>query len=122
MSVLMNKFRSCLYPGFDDQDMERPSFTQPAQYPSVPLVVSKPDAQPVIQVRILIRDWSKSIEGGGLQRRGDGSRVFDLLVRSGSFNFQLPRECGSSYFITGIGTRVCQISLEKERHIYSTFL
>ena len=54
MSILMHKFRSCLYPGFDDQDMERPLFSQPAQYPLVPLVLLKPDAQRVIQVRILI--------------------------------------------------------------------
>ena len=59
MSILMTKFRSCLFPGFDDQDMERPSFTQPAQYPSVPLVLSKPGAQPVIQVRILIKSFVK---------------------------------------------------------------
>ena len=59
MSILINKFRSYLYPGFDDQDMERPSFTQPAQHPSVPLVLSKPDAQPVIQVRILIKSSVK---------------------------------------------------------------
>jgi len=37
-------------PGFDDQDMERPSFTQPAMHPLVPLLLSKPGAEPVIQV------------------------------------------------------------------------
>ena len=37
-------------PGFDDQDMERPSFTQPAVHPAVPLLLSKPGAEPVIQV------------------------------------------------------------------------
>lgn len=36
--------------GFDDQDMERPSFTQPAIHPSVPLLLSKPGVEPVIQV------------------------------------------------------------------------
>ena len=36
--------------GFDDQDMERPSFTQPAVHPAVPLILSKPGAETVIQV------------------------------------------------------------------------
>ena len=43
------------------------------------------------------------------------------VVRGGSFNFQLPMGGGSSYFMTGIDTLVCQpageISLEKESSI-----
>ena len=47
----------------------------------------------------MLRDWSKSIRwgggGGGCAgaERG-GSSVFELLVRGGSFNFQLPIEVG----------------------------
>ena len=35
--------------------MERPSFTQAVQYPSVPLVVSDPGVQPVIKVSIFVQ-------------------------------------------------------------------
>ena len=36
--------------GFDDQDMERPSFTQPARHPLLPLLLSKPGVEPAVQV------------------------------------------------------------------------
>ena len=41
---------------------------------------------------VSVRDWSKSIwgGGGGLEQREGGSSVFEPLVRGGSFNFQLP--------------------------------
>lgn len=42
------------YAGFDDQDMERPSFSEPAEHASVPLLLSKPGVNPVIQVRIML--------------------------------------------------------------------
>ena len=35
----------------------------------------------------MVRDWSKSIGGGGLEQRGGGSSVFEPLVRGGSCNF-----------------------------------
>ena len=41
-------------------------------------------------------------------QRGGGSSVFEPLVRGGSFNFQIPMGGGSSYFMTGIDTPVCQ--------------
>ena len=47
----------------------------------------------------MFREWSKCIGWGGLEQRGDGSSVFEPLIRGGSFNFQLPM---------GGGTRVYQ--------------
>lgn len=41
---------SDLISGFDDQDMERPSFTQPSQHPTIPMVLSEAGVKPVIQV------------------------------------------------------------------------
>ena len=49
-----------------------------------------------------IRDWSKSIGGGGPEQRRGGSSVFEPLVRGGSFNFQLPLRGGSSFFLWGL--------------------
>ena len=49
----------------------------------------------------MFRDWSKSIGWGVPEQRGDGSSVFEPLVRGGSFNFQLPMGGGLSYFRTG---------------------
>ena len=49
-------FRFCslsLRLGFDDQDMERPSFSVPAPHPLVPLLLSDAGVQPVTQVRIM---------------------------------------------------------------------
>jgi hypothetical protein len=40
----------CHFEGFDDQDMEKPHFSEPAPYPFVPLVLSDPGKQPVVQV------------------------------------------------------------------------
>ena len=41
------------------------------------------------QLGQLVRDWSKSIGGGGggPEQRGRGSSVFEPLVRGGSCNF-----------------------------------
>ena len=57
VNVIVNELTSSLVgifiifvAGFDDQDMERPCFTQPAMHPSVPLLLSKPGVEPVIQV------------------------------------------------------------------------
>lgn len=36
---------------------------------------------------------------GGLELRGDGSSVFDPLVRVGSFNFQLPMGVGNHFLL-----------------------
>ena len=49
--------------------------------------------QPAVQ----LRDWSKSIGGWAGAERGWAS-VFEPLVRSGSFIFQLPLRGGSSFF------------------------
>ena len=49
-------------------------------------------------IHIPIRDWTKSIRGGGPEQRGGGSSVFEPFTRGGSFNFQLPWGGGSSYF------------------------
>lgn len=43
--------------GFDDQDMIRPSFTEPALGPSIPFILSKPGVVPVIQVSIIMRKY-----------------------------------------------------------------
>ena len=51
----------------------------------------------------VVRDWSKSIGGGGPEQRGGGSRGFEPCARGGSCNFQLPLGGGSPYFITWTG-------------------
>ena len=50
--------------------------------------------------KVLFRDWSKSIGGGGPEQRGGGSWGFEPCARGGSGNFQLPLGGGSPYFIT----------------------
>ena len=35
--------------------MERPSFTQPTQHPTIPMVLSEPGVQPVIQVSFFVQ-------------------------------------------------------------------
>ncbi|XP_068677020.1 DNA excision repair protein ERCC-6-like 2 [Montipora foliosa] len=52
--------------GFEDQDMERPSFTQAVQYPSVPLVVSDPGVQPVIKVPATINRYLRDYQRDGV--------------------------------------------------------
>ena len=48
-----------------------------------------------------IRDWSKSIGGGGgPEQRAGGLRGFEPCARGGSCNLQLPLGGGSLYFIT----------------------
>ena len=46
-----------------------------------------------------IRDWSKSIGGGGPEQRRGGSWDFEPCARGGSSNFQLLLEGGSPYFL-----------------------
>ena len=50
--VIIFKCTGNIFAGFDDQDMERPSFAEPAVHASVPLLLSKPGVSPVIQVSI----------------------------------------------------------------------
>ena len=45
-----------------------------------------------------LRDWSKSIGGGGPEHRGGGSWGFEPCARGGSCKFQLPLGGGSPYF------------------------
>ncbi|XP_078355555.1 DNA excision repair protein ERCC-6-like 2, partial [Oculina patagonica] len=52
--------------GFDDQDMERPSFTEPAVHPSVPLLLSKPGDNPVIQVPATINRYLRDYQRDGI--------------------------------------------------------
>ena len=47
-----------------------------------------------------VRDWSKSIGGGGPEQRRGGSRGFEPCRRGESCNFQLSLGGGSPYFIT----------------------
>ena len=47
-----------------------------------------------------VRDWSKSMGGGGgPEQRGGGSWGFEPCARGGSCNFQLPLGGGSPYFL-----------------------
>ncbi|KAJ7325348.1 hypothetical protein OS493_029896 [Desmophyllum pertusum] len=51
--------------GFDDQDMERPSFSEPAVHPSVPLLLSPPDVHPVIQIPATINRYLRDYQRDG---------------------------------------------------------
>ncbi|KAL9951050.1 hypothetical protein ACROYT_G043643 [Oculina patagonica] len=53
--------------GFDDQDMERPSFTEPAVHPSVPLLLSKLGVNPVIQVPATINRYLRDYQRDGIR-------------------------------------------------------
>ena len=45
-----------------------------------------------------LRDWSKSIGGGGPEQSGGGSWGFEPCERGGSCNFQLPLRGGHPIF------------------------
>ncbi|XP_066016491.1 DNA excision repair protein ERCC-6-like 2 isoform X3 [Pocillopora verrucosa] len=52
--------------GFDDQDMIRPSFTEPALGPSVPFILSKPGVVPVIQIPATINSYLRQYQRDGV--------------------------------------------------------
>lgn len=52
--------------GFDDQDMERPSFTQPSQHPTIPMVLSEPGVKPVIQIPATINRYLRDYQRDGV--------------------------------------------------------
>lgn len=52
--------------GFDDQDMERPSFTQPSQHPTIAMVLSEPGVQPVIQIPATINRYLRDYQRDGV--------------------------------------------------------
>ncbi|KAK2569891.1 hypothetical protein P5673_005747 [Acropora cervicornis] len=56
-------FADDLISGFDDQNMERPSFTQPSQHPTIPMVLSEPGVKPVIQVNFFVIAFIAAVLG-----------------------------------------------------------
>uniref|UniRef100_A0A6P8HG51 DNA excision repair protein ERCC-6-like 2 isoform X2 n=1 Tax=Actinia tenebrosa TaxID=6105 RepID=A0A6P8HG51_ACTTE len=57
----------CDMDGFDDKDMEKPRFSEPAPYPFVPLVLSEPGIEPPIQVPATINCRLREYQRDGVR-------------------------------------------------------
>ena len=70
-------------------------------------IIYFPNMETPLNLHWVIRDWSKSIGGGGgPEQRGGGSWGFEPCARGGSCNFQLPSGGGSPYFLLTTNEKV----------------